>query len=79
MTYLKLILDNLHVSKSKDLTNIPVPSKSINGRNIAHEPLVHKDSDSEKKSPNFNLDKNEVIKVRDYLTASFTLAQKQGR
>ena len=82
MTYLKLILGNSHVGKSKDLTNIPVPSKLINGGNIAHESSVHKDSDLENKSPNLNLDKNEVIKGRDDLTVGVTLtltAQKFQR
>ena len=79
VTYLKLILGNSHVGKSKDLTNIPVPSKLINGGNIAHESSVHKDSDLENKSPNFNLDKNEVIKGRDDLTVGVTLTWKQGR
>ena len=80
VTYVKLILSNSHIGESKDLTNIPVPSKLINGRNIAHESLVHKDSDLENKSPNLiNLDKNEVIEVRDDLTVGVTLAQKQGR
>ena len=79
VTYLKLILSNSHVGKSKDLTNIPVPSKLINGGNIAHESSVHKDSDLENKSPNFNLDKNEVIGVRDDLTVGATLTQKRGR
>ena len=79
VTYLKLILGNSHVGKSKDLTNIPVPSKLINGRNIAHESLVHKDSNLENESPHFHLDRNEVIKVRDDFTVGVTLTQKQGR